>query len=185
MSPKTPPSQPEQHHIPNPTPYVPNSPLPVLIYRSAIPLPATATLVCSTIEPNHWLKGGIFKHYPTHHFHSVTHECYAVSSGHSKLLLGRGPHEAEAGLIVEVAEGDAIVLPAGVAHCCLESSDDYEYVGLYPAGSPHWDNNFCKAGEEETRQKARNARAVPVPHHDPVFGVGGPLVGIWKEALEK
>ncbi|TVY36647.1 Uncharacterized protein LSUB1_G005719, partial [Lachnellula subtilissima] len=188
IKPRMPISPPEQHHIPHPTPHVPNSPLPVLIYRSAIPLPASPALVCSTIEPHHWLKGGIFKHYPTHHFHSVTHECYAVFKGHSKLLLGQGPldvdgDEGEDRLVVEVAEGDAIVLPAGVAHCCLESSKDYEYVGLYPEGSPHWDNNFCRAGEEETMQKARNARAVPVPDSDPVFGVGGPLVGIWKEAL--
>lgn len=79
--------------------------------------------------------------------------------------------------------GDAIVLPAGVAHCSLESSTDYEYVGLYPKGSPHWDNNFCKAGEEETREKAENARNVPVPAWDPVFGTDGPLVKIWKEAM--
>jgi uncharacterized protein YjlB len=49
-------------------------------------------------------------------------------------------------------------------------------------GSPHWDNNFCKANEEETREKAANARAVPVPDSDPIFGVGGPLVGIWNKA---
>jgi uncharacterized protein YjlB len=35
-------------------------------------------------------------------------------------------------LVVELGEGDAIVLPAGVAHCSVESSGDYEYVGLYP-----------------------------------------------------
>lgn len=28
--------------------------------------------------------------------------------------------------------GDAIVLPAGVSHCSVKSSEDYEYVGLYP-----------------------------------------------------
>jgi len=86
-------------------------------------------------------------------------------------------------VLVDLSEGDAIVLPAGVAHCSLESSDDYEYVGLYPKGSPHWDNNFCKAGEEETKQKAANAQAVPVPESDPIFGNGGPLVEIWGKAL--
>jgi uncharacterized protein YjlB len=52
-------------------------------------------------------------------------------------------------------------------------------------GSPHWDNNFCKAGEEETNQKAANARAVPIPDSDPVFGAGGPLVQIWRGVAQQ
>lgn len=52
-------------------------------------------------------------------------------------------------------------------------------------GSPHWDNNFCKADEQETKQKTENAKAVPVPGYDPIFGVGGPLVEIWKAAVGK
>ena len=52
-------------------------------------------------------------------------------------------------------------------------------------GSPHWDNNFCKAGEEQTLEKAANAQAVPVPDSDPIFGVGGPLVVIWQAAKAK
>ena len=81
----------------------------------------------------------------------------------------------------------------------LESNEDYEYVGLYPhvhplfpslyslglmngQGSPHWDNNFCKADEQETGQKAANAKVVPVPELDPVFGAGGPLIEIWNAA---
>jgi uncharacterized protein YjlB len=129
-------SPPERYYIKKSTPHVPNSPhgFPVLIYRSAVPTDATPTSVCKIIEPNNWLKGGVFKHYGAHHFHSVTHECYAVFKGHSKLLLGRGPLDPadEDDLVVDLKEGDAIVLPAGVAHCSLESSQDYEYVGLYP-----------------------------------------------------
>lgn len=50
-------------------------------------------------------------------------------------------------------------------------------------GSPHWDNNFCRAGPEETKQKEKNARAVPLPECDPIFGPSGPLVTIWREAM--
>jgi uncharacterized protein YjlB len=101
------------------------------------------------------------------------------------ILESRGPLDnEERGIEVSVGVGDAIVLPAGVAHCCLESEGGYEYVGLYPKGSPHWDNNFCRANEEETREKAASARAVPVPEYDPITGKDGDLVRIWRSALE-
>ena len=112
------PRQPETHFITQPTPHVPNSRLPVLIYRSVLPAYPTPETVSSFIEPNNWIKGGVFKHYPAHHFHSVTHELYAVFKGHSRLLLGRGPLDGKGGVEVELRVGDCIVLPAGVAHCC-------------------------------------------------------------------
>ncbi|CZT04318.1 uncharacterized protein RAG0_10818 [Rhynchosporium agropyri] len=178
-------SLPEQYSIRTSTSHVPNSPLPVLVYRAALPANPTPESTYARIEPNKWLKGGIFKHCGAHHFHSVTHECYAVFKGHSRLLLGRGPLDPEAkdDVVVKLGMGDAIVLPAGVAHCSIESSQDYEYVGLYPEGSPRWDNNFCKADEDETSQKVANARAVPIPDSDPIFGIGGPLIDIWRKAL--
>lgn len=89
MSPK----QPEAYYVVDPTPYVPNSHLPVLIYRSCFPAQASEGAVRQAIEANHWYQGGVFKHYPAHHFHSVTHECYAVFKGRSSLLLGVGPHD--------------------------------------------------------------------------------------------
>lgn len=49
-------------------------------------------------------------------------------------------------------------------------------------GSPKYDNNFCKAGEEETRMKAETARKVPVPEWDPIFGHKGPLYEIWNKS---
>lgn len=139
---------PEQYRF-SPTPHVPNSPLPVLVYRSVLPAYPTAGSTTEAIEKNLWLRGGVFKTFRTHHFHSVTHECYAVFRGSSTLLLGRGPLESEGGVEVRLAQGDIIVLPvstsartspgdesnmaqAGVSHCSLDSDGDYEYVGLYP-----------------------------------------------------
>ncbi|KAI9824620.1 MAG: hypothetical protein M1832_001710 [Thelocarpon impressellum] len=173
------PSPPETYFF-RPTPHVPNSPLPVLIYRSA--LPSDADGCRAFVEANGWDQGGSFKTYTAHHFHSVTHECYAVFKGSSRLLLGRGPLDGDSDDAVEVdlSAGDAIVLPAGVAHCSLSSEGDYTYLGLYPKGSPHWDNNFCKAGSRETQEKAEACRRVPLPNHDPIFGAGGPLVDIWR-----
>lgn len=107
-------SPPETYYITSPTPHVPNSPLPVLIYRSGLPESPDADTTRSSIERNDWLQGGIFKAYTAHHFHSVTHECYAVFKGSSKLLLGSGPLDEEGGTEVELSVGDVIVLPV----CC-------------------------------------------------------------------
>lgn len=128
------PSPPEAYFIKRSTPHVPNSILPVLFYRSALSVDPTLDTACDMIEPSNWIKGGVFKHYPIHHFHSVTHECYAILKGSSRLLLGRGPLDPanDEDLEVDLNVGDVIVLPAGVAHCWLKSSGDYEYVGLYP-----------------------------------------------------
>jgi len=87
--------------------------------------------------------------------------------------------DEKCGKEVDVGVGDVIVLPAGVAHCSLSFEEGYEYVAVYPKGSPHWDNNWCKAGPSWTNAKAAKARAVPVPDQDPVFGLNGPLAKLW------
>lgn len=105
--------RPETYNL-TPTPHVPNSALPVLVYRAVLPLPHSQNSAKDALEKNDWIKGGVFKHYPTHHFHSVTHECYAVFSGSSRFLLGRGPLDDDAyGVEVELNAGDIIVQPVG------------------------------------------------------------------------
>lgn len=49
-------------------------------------------------------------------------------------------------------------------------------------GAPKWNNNYCQAGEEETRAKAEEAKGIPIPDWDPVYGVDGPLPQLWREA---
>ena len=100
-----------------PSPTVPNSKLPVLVYRKALPTAADAEAVRQVIEPNKWLQGGVFKTYNTCHFHSVTHECYAVFRGSSRLRLGQGPLDERGGIEVDLGTGDVIVLPVGDTRC--------------------------------------------------------------------
>jgi uncharacterized protein YjlB len=54
---------------------------------------------------------------------------------------------------------------------------------LLVQGSPHWDNNWCKASPEETQEKANQARQVPIPQHDPIFGLNGHLPKLWNGSL--
>ncbi|CAG9975151.1 unnamed protein product [Clonostachys byssicola] len=62
-----------------PTNYVPNSQLPVLVYRKALPLPLEENLVREFLESNNWIHGGTWNAVPRHHFHPNTHECYGTS----------------------------------------------------------------------------------------------------------
>lgn len=102
-----------------------------------------------------------------------------VFEGESTLLLGCGYSDDEAdGLKVNVRAGDVIVLPAGTAHCNLESSVGFRYIGVYPDGAPKWRNEY---GKEETEIGALRdeAASVSVPSQDPVNGVDGPLLRLW------
>ncbi|KAJ9643128.1 hypothetical protein H2201_009002 [Coniosporium apollinis] len=179
--------EPELHFI-APTPYVPNSKLPVLIYRAVLQ-GFDRECILEHIQGNNWLKGGQWKTYRTAHFHSNTHECYAVLSGKSTYSLGKSPVDAdfseeghENGKKLQVAQGDVFVLPAGVSHCSIDSEGDYEYIGFYPEGSPKWDMNYCKETPEQTRRKAVDCYNVPIPDTDPVYGASGPLPIIWQDA---
>src|ERR1700722_21006954 len=77
------PIAPEQLHL-KPNGWMPNSPLPVLLYRNA--LPVTGDLA-STMErlfttngwPPQWRNGV----YSFHHFHSTAHEVLGFAAGHA------------------------------------------------------------------------------------------------------
>jgi uncharacterized protein YjlB len=45
--------------------------------------------------------------------------------------------------------------------------------------APKWRNIFCK-GEEPLEELEKEVAGVETPDEDPVYGVGGPLVRIWR-----
>ncbi|KAK2612593.1 hypothetical protein QQS21_001365 [Conoideocrella luteorostrata] len=177
---------PPELHVVAPTPHVPNSKLPVMLYRKAF-LKVSYDEMIKVIEGNGWAKGSHWGVYPTAHFHSNSHECYAIIRGKGTYVLGKSPIDNDVGgdgekigrdLLVE--QGDIVVLPAGVSHAVIAPEEDWEVVTFYPEGSPQWDMNFCKDGPEETAQKSRDCSNVPIPPKDPVFGIAGPLPEVWK-----
>ncbi|KAH8691755.1 hypothetical protein GQ44DRAFT_636133 [Phaeosphaeriaceae sp. PMI808] len=173
---------PEQYTLPGST-YVPNSVLPVLIYRNVLPTPVDPELTKNICEGNGWEKRGEWGEIRIPHFHPNTHECYAIIRGSSRLALGRAREdEGTDGVEVDVCVGDVIVIPAGVSHRSLRSGGGFRYIGVYPKDAPRWRNNHCK-GEESMKALAEEIKNVPVPNFDPVFGANGPLSKIWKSKL--
>ncbi|QJE95029.1 cupin [Luteolibacter luteus] len=152
---------------------IPNSPLPVLLYRSAFPErgdPGAEWLEESFARhgwTNSWRNGV----YPYHHYHTNTHEVLGVYRGSALLHLG-----GESGAEVEVVAGDVIVLPAGAGHKRLGSTHDFAVVGAYPDGM---DPETLKAGELTMEDALEQIRRVPLPQSDPVRGDEG-WPGIWK-----
>jgi uncharacterized protein YjlB len=162
-------STPQQLHL-KPNGWMPSSPLPVLLYRSA--LPSSADLAAEmerifTINrwPPQWRNGV----YSFHHYHSTAHEVLGFAGGHANLMLG-----GEGGETVTVHAGDVLVLPTGTGHCRISASDDFLVIGAYPENE-YWD--ICRsAASPETLASMRKVR---FPQSDPLTGPTGPLPKLW------
>lgn len=151
----------------------PNSRLPLLFYEAALPRgEVTPEALEQLFAENGWPPAWRASVYTFHHYHSTAHETLGIARGEARLMLG-GPEGQE----VDVAAGDVIVIPAGVAHRRLSSSADFLVVGCYPPGQD-WD---LLRGEPGARPKAdENIARVPLPKTDPVSGATGPLMERWR-----
>jgi len=150
-----------------------NDRLPVIIYKSAIDLPDedAATTLEEIFKVNHWENSWRNGIYDYHHYHSTAHEVLGVYQGQVKVQLG-GP----SGIVAQLKKGDVVVIPAGVAHKNVGSSEDFKCVGAYPSGQDY-DMNYGKSGERPKTDK--NIKKVPLPSMDPIFGFDGPLIKSW------
>lgn len=152
----------------------PNSDLPVLVYKNVLDLPLLfeAGYIIQLFEKNHWSncwKSGIFTY---HHYHSTSHEVIGVYKGKTTLLLG-----GENGVRMEIAKGDVIILPAGVAHKNMGAEHDVSCVGAYPGGMQY---DICTGGPGERPLADTKIKQVPLPDRDPVLGLRGGTEKYWK-----
>jgi uncharacterized protein YjlB len=150
---------------------MPNSPLPVLIYRSA--LPARAVLAADlekTFEAAGW--GGMWRDgiYDFDHYHSNAHEVLGIARGNAVVQLGGATGQA-----VTVNAGDVLVLPAGTGHRRISASPDLQVVGAYPPGQSRYDICRTRSPEAELR-----ISKVARPPSDPVTGLAGALTELWR-----
>ena len=152
----------------------PNSALPLLLYRQAFTAEAEdlASVIEQRFAENDWTNSWRNGVYSFAHYHSTTHEALGVYCGSATLRLG-----GERGKNVEVHAGDVIVIPTGVAHRKMGSSENFGVVGAYPDGR-EWDLLRGRPGERP--QADQNIAALPIPDNDPIYGLEGPLRQIWK-----
>ena len=148
---------PETLHLPGDDRF-PNSALPVLIYRSA--LPADAAAMERAFAGQGWSNAWQDGIYGFHHFHSIAHEVLGIAAGEVHVLLG-GPSGRE----TTARAGDVLVIPAGVAHRNMGQSADLLVVGAYPGGGTF---DLLRGDPAELKAAQRNIAAAPLPDRDPV-----------------
>ncbi|KAI0960757.1 hypothetical protein AcV7_000053 [Taiwanofungus camphoratus] len=159
--------------------HVPNTSLhnhPLLIYHVVFP-PSSSS---SQIE-SHLSHVGVvvpqwrYSMYRQSHFHSTTHELLVVSAGRARLLFGGDGNPS--GVHVEVGKGDAMLVPAGVAHRLVEDMEGegnaFEMVGSYPVKAAHWDMCYGREGEDHKGIEER-IFALGWFSQDPIYGAEGP-----------
>jgi uncharacterized protein YjlB len=150
-----------------------NGKLPLILYRHALALEHASKperAFEALFESNGWSGAWVDGIYDFHHYHSTAHEVLGIAQGSAKVQLG-GPQ----GLLVDLAAGDAMAIPAGVGHCLI-AGDDLVVVGAYPEDQD-WD--LCRATESVRLKALENIPWVPLPKLDPVFGPDGPVLARW------
>lgn len=154
-----------------------NAQLPLIVYRGAVTLPDPDPAVGfeALFEANHWPPSWRYGVFGYHHYHSTAHEVLGIFRGHAKVQFG-----GEQGVVLSVAKGDVVVIPAGVAHKNLASSRDFCAVGAYPAGQRP---DRCSGKPGERPQADANIAQVPLPQADPVYGETGALMAQWMVPL--
>lgn len=149
--------------------------LPFLIYRGVFDLSGTPDpefVIEKVFRENGWgqmWRNGI---YPYVHYHSKIHESMGVARGRAQVRFG-----GNKGKVIELTQGDAAVLPAGIGHQCLWSSPDLVVIGAYPK-TGHYD--LCRGSKNEHGKALKSIPHVPIPDTDPVFGKQGPLLRLWR-----
>ena len=114
--------------------------LPLIVARRVLPPNCGAPDFEDLFRANGWVpawRAGIFGF---DHYHSSAHEVLGCFRGSACLQFG-GAHNFR----VNVCAGDAVVIPAGVAHRCV-NEEQFLCVGAYPDGQS-WDTCTGKAGE--------------------------------------
>jgi uncharacterized protein YjlB len=152
---------------------VPNNPLPFVCYRGVIPLDRVdpESTVEALFARNNWgnmWRNGVFDYM---HYHSMIHEAMGVARGRARVRFG-GDHGEE----LEIAAGDAAILPAGTGHQRLWASDDFSVVGAYPNAGKY---DLVRPSKEAHARALQTIPKVPLLKSDPVFGPNGPVVQLW------
>jgi uncharacterized protein YjlB len=162
-------------HILTPEGGIPNSKLPLVLLKGALPAGARdGEGACTLFKKNGWGGNWVWGVYDFWHFHTRGHEVLGCVSGRARIGFG-----GDAGIVAEVAPGDVVLIPAGVGHRCVEASDGFQVAGGYPPGQ---EGNIVRSGEMDEGRIAAEIAEVKMPGTDPVDGSNEKIVEWWGAA---
>ena len=141
-----------------------NATLPLTVYRTVfVAAGANAEQIIEAhFARNNWSNAWVNGIYDFQHYHATAHEVLGIARGWADVQFGgaNGP-------VLHVFAGDAVLIPAGVAHCRIASSHDLSVVGAYPGGT---DYDLCRATAAERTNALPRIANVAKPSQDPVTG---------------
>lgn len=159
---------------------VPNSRLPVVVYKAAFsPQAPSSSDVDQGLTQLAWRNGwkvdwvesdAVFRYT---HYHTTAHEVLAVLDEVAAIRLGGEGSKT----VVHVSPGDLLGIPAGVAHRRISGNQYFRVAGLYLAGAK-WD--LMRVTPANYRKAQHNLPNVELPEADPLYGQDGPLMQYWK-----
>ena len=155
---------------------IPNSALPAIVYRGVfegtLDREALARAFESLFGDNGWpaaWRNGVFAY---DHFHCDSHEVLGIYDGRAELVLG-----GENGPRCVVERNDAVVIPAGVSHRRVRANGRFACVGAYPSGQGM---GFETPSAKDCDVFVQRVERVALPSADPVLGIAGAIVEVWR-----
>ena len=145
-----------------------NASLPLIVYRNAFAAgdAAAEQRIEALFARNGWSNAWVDGIYPFHHYHATTHEVLGLARGSARVQFG-----GSSGPVLDVAAGDAVMIPAGGGHCRLSEAAGLSVVGAYPGGAD-WD--LRRATPADYRTVLPLIAALAAPARDPILGPSGP-----------
>ncbi len=142
----------------------PGSEIELRLYRSVFIEAQTglSSKFSKLFSDNGWSIPWVNGVYPFHHFHAEAHEALGCAAGWVIVQMG-GPNGPE----FRLEAGDAVLIPAGVAHKNIDSSADYRILGSYPHGQ---EPDLRRGNPQEWNEVLDKIAHVKLWKEDPVTG---------------
>ena len=165
-------TNPQIHHF-APNGGIPNSRLPLVIFKSGLPADArSGEAACALYRRNGWGGTWVYTVFPYWHFHTKGHEVLGCVAGTAKIGFG-----GDDGIVADVSVGDVAIVPAGVGHKKLSASPGFQMAGGYP---PKQQGDIVRPGQFSDGELAEAIGKVALPESDPVLGKDDGVVAIWR-----